>query len=615
MKQENQQNARQLAEAEFARIPKNAHQIDKRKQAVLSFVDEATRRCRAIHICVPKAFARLELTTTCGYEWIDDAENITLASALWILDALRRSGKLREAYEFLPDSVVEVQDCYIPTDFYHPCYSQDLVRSMVCAISPNWRETQEFRDLMALLGDDVSNKTYVARASTSGRVAAAVETFKALQWQVIERVMKIEEYYTELQESMDRRLHSQPSVLEVKPAILSEEERAKLLEERRNLDIECETLYDELHQYIGTNARTIMGKRELGRILSGFRISDPYEICFAMTYLLAKDDPQIWLTKAAETVVLVAARMLPWHWDDEEIEDADEWDVGMDFNQNGWLDRETEPETVDLYHSAETPNLAQKIYRLSRGIVPVGLHPFAAERKEMMERGEENADFVADWAEILFLGGFRAEAENLREFDWRTLWTMEVAQEDAAELSEQEDLKGELDRLRRENKSLRKALSESIRASVTTSEKYEQELKALRQEHRELADLRELVFHAELSEDERARREPPTKQSCYPYTTRKRTVVFGGHDSFLRVIKPMLPTVRFVEKENLTFSPEIIKNADVVWVQTNSISHSMYWSVAKTCKRYGVQLRYFGYASAEKCAEQLMAEDGKDLTV
>ena len=275
MKQENQQNARQLAEAEFARIPKNAHQIDKRKQAVLSFVDEAARRYGAMHICVPKAFAQFELTMTCGYEWIEDTEIITLASALWILDALRRSGKLRDAYEFLPDSVAEVQDCYIPTDFYHPCYSQDLIRSMVCAISPNWRETQEFHDLMALLEDDVPNKTYVARASTSGRVAAAADTFKALQWQVIERVMKIEEYYTERQESMDRRLHSQPSVLEVKPSILSEEERARLIEEQNDLDIERETLCEELHMYIGTDARTVMGKRELGKILSGFHTTDP----------------------------------------------------------------------------------------------------------------------------------------------------------------------------------------------------------------------------------------------------------------------------------------------------------------------------------------------------
>ena len=196
-----------------------------------------------------------------GYEWIEDAENITLASALWILDTLRRSGKLRETYEFLPDSVAEVQDCYIPTDFYHPCYSQDLIRSMVCAISPNWRETQEFHDLMALLEDDVPKKAYVARASTSGRVAAAVDTFKALQWQVIDRAMRIEEYYTEKQESIDRRLHSQPSVLEVKPAILSEEERTRLIGEQNDLDVERETLYDELNQYIGTDARTVMGKR------------------------------------------------------------------------------------------------------------------------------------------------------------------------------------------------------------------------------------------------------------------------------------------------------------------------------------------------------------------
>lgn len=55
----------------------------------------------------------------------------------------------------------------------------------------------------------------------------------------------------------------------------------------------------------------------------------------------------------------------------------------------------------------------------------------------------------------------------------------------------------------------------------------------------------------------------------------------------------------------------IIRNADVVWIQNNCISHPQYWSIVKNCKLAGVQMRYFAFASAEKCAEQLVDWDQK----
>ena len=88
-------------------------------------------------------------------------------------------------------------------------------------------------------------------------------------------------------------------------------------------------------------------------------------------------------------------------------------------------------------------------------------------------------------------------------------------------------------------------------------------------------------------------------------------MIFGGHDTFLKAIKPMLPTVKFVDAGNLAFNPEIIRNADVVWIQNNCISHSQYWAIVRNCKQAGVQMRYFGYAGAEKCAEQLVEWDGR----
>ncbi len=113
------------------------------------------------------------------------------------------------------------------------------------------------------------------------------------------------------------------------------------------------------------------------------------------------------------------------------------------------------------------------------------------------------------------------------------------------------------------------------------------------------------------TDDDAARLEKPDKVYAYPYETKKRTVVFGGHETFLKAIKPMLPSVKFVNTAILSFDPNIIRNADVVWIQNNCISHSQFGSIVKQCKRAGVQMRYFSYTSAEKCAEQLVTEDLK----
>lgn len=114
-----------------------------------------------------------------------------------------------------------------------------------------------------------------------------------------------------------------------------------------------------------------------------------------------------------------------------------------------------------------------------------------------------------------------------------------------------------------------------------------------------------------MSADERARREKVGTQIAYPYETARRTVVFGGHESWLKAIRPMLPGVRFVDVSNYAFHPELVRNADEVWIQSNCISHTQYGNIMKLTRQYGIQLRYFGYAGAEKCAEQLVVEDQK----
>ena len=87
----------------------------------------------------------------------------------------------------------------------------------------------------------------------------------------------------------------------------------------------------------------------------------------------------------------------------------------------------------------------------------------------------------------------------------------------------------------------------------------------------------------------------------FPYQTIKRTVIFGGHHTFLKEIR----------RKDYAFNMDIIRNADVVWVQTNCISHTQYARILKTVRTYGTQLCYFSCASARKCAEQIVEEDRK----
>ena len=167
-----------------------------------------------------------------------------------------------------------------------------------------------------------------------------------------------------------------------------------------------------------------------------------------------------------------------------------------------------------------------------------------------------------------------------------------------------------IDQLKEELKKSRAALHSAEVESRNTRKELASTKSIYEREHRELADLREIVFNAQFADGSGEPEQPATvSEETYPYETAKRTTVFGGHDTFLKAIKPMLPNVRFIDSSYMTFSPELVRNSDIVWVQTNCISHPMFWNVVKYAKQYGVQLRYFLYASAEKCADQVVEAD------
>ena len=66
--------------------------------------------------------------------------------------------------------------------------------------------------------------------------------------------------------------------------------------------------------------------------------------------------------------------------------------------------------------------------------------------------------------------------------------------------------------------------------------------------------------------------------------------------------------IRFVDRD-LVFNVNLVRNADVIWIQPNAMSHSQYYRVVDAARQHGKPVRYVTYASAAKGAMQLMEAD------
>lgn len=181
------------------------------------------------------------------------------------------------------------------------------------------------------------------------------------------------------------------------------------------------------------------------------------------------------------------------------------------------------------------------------------------------------------------------------------------------ELIDQEEspeaMKEHIRELRKKCKEQEKQLYEVDRAN----REYQKTIEGVRQEaeeyRTELADLREMIFNQQTPE-ENDEEEQDTRFE-FPYTVKKNTVIFGGHRTWSKAIKPMLEgNVRFIDERMLyKFDPSIISNTDVVWIQVNAISHPSYYRIVEKARALHKKVRYFTKASAMAGAIQVAEED------
>ena len=339
-------------------------------------------------------------------------------------------------------------------------------------------------------------------------------------------------------------------------------------------------------------------------------ISDPYELCFALIYLIDQGSDLPWLYGVGTGLMEEVTESLPWGIIEYDEMDDEIWDdepvAAKPSAIPDWYERRFHKKGKDIVDFPRS--LAQIVYEETGCLMPRDMHLYDSRVKELGRYGIRGKEALTLLSCMTALGyarrsnsalNFKPELLDLMLNDDEPI-TSASAAETADDVSEQ------ISSLRDEIKRLKDALHTADRASRDAKK----ELAAVKEkaalEHRELADLRELVFK---NENDEGRSEETTNETLFPHDIQKDTLVFGGHDTWQKAIKPLLHgNIRFIDRD-LVFDTSIIRNVDVVWVQSNAISHKQYYRVVDTARQYNKPVRYFTYSSAAKCAEQLMEND------
>lgn len=354
---------------------------------------------------------------------------------------------------------------------------------------------------------------------------------------------------------------------------------------------------------------------EVAAELNPLRIENPFELCFALLYLLESGDDLPWLYGPGVGLMKEVAESLPWGiYPYEEDEDMI-WFPDDDYEPGtvkpsaipDWYERKYVYSSK--YREDDFPrSLAQIVYEETGCLMPRDMHLYDAAAKELSRYGIRGKDAIALQYCMLALAHSRHQPHPSK-ISYEELFGLDEPIQQAAPSEEHQtydQLKEKTEKQKREIETLRAALHEAERTASDRQRELERTKQASALERRELADLRERVFLQSAEEEETVL---PEEEAAFPYEVEAEAVVFGGHPSWSKAIRPLLTgNVRFLDKDK-SFDPSVIRHAAVVWIQANALSHSMFYTIIEEARRCKKPVRYFSYASAVKCAIQLMEAD------
>ena len=343
-------------------------------------------------------------------------------------------------------------------------------------------------------------------------------------------------------------------------------------------------------------------------------IDDPYELCFALLYLIETGSDLPWLYGACVGMMSEVIDSLPWGLCEYDESDDIYWDDIPPISKKkpdfpNWYTRDYLMKDESRY---EARNLAQIVYETTGCLMPRNLHRYDAELKFLGKYGirQNKAISILYCMTALSNAKWKRAACNIDPEYMRMLSPDTYSEEtNRTQVDESGDWEDQKAKMEKQIQQLRSALHTAEKAAADARKQMEKQRLTAEAEHRELADLREIIFN----NDDFDRVDDSTVEIAddkkYPYTIQKSTVVFGGHETWLKSLKPMLKgDIKFIAKE-MKIDVSLVRYADVIWVQSNAIPHRSYYSIVNTARKLGKPIRYFTNASAVKCAEQIVEND------
>lgn len=394
-----------------------------------------------------------------------------------------------------------------------------------------------------------------------------------------------------------------------------------IIDEMEAIQDERDALFDEISDFQNDSIIKSYWTEEswakrypklIARYAARYSVPDPYEMCFAFYYLLDQGDDLAWLYYPTSVILSFSAAQLPWSGGTvKELSDkngantADIIDIfpHIDIYHElhtkdsrmvpiAWNDMSLHlpPDTKRKDNLRYTPSKA--IYTFTNGAIV----PRNTRNIDVFEESLYDCGVTADEGKAIY-GAYISVLSNLEErVDFK---------DDSESLAAQcKEYEKELERLRKENEQQKEELYKTKKALSDKDTILEKQANKRTVEKQELNDLRELIFA--LTNDAGEEKPSQKPNTAFPYHTQKKHVVFGGHPTWLKAIKPMLPDVKFIEGVP---SSEQIKGAEMVWLQTNYMSHKAFYKIIDIVRSKNIPLRYFTSASAAKGAEQVVAAD------
>ena len=483
-----------------------------------------------------------------------------MGAALWMLDYLEDAcddpGEYLDLLPLVPNGELE---------YYMPCaedleHSQETILRMVTVLDGREKAyRKEFRSLLGLIDAETAAKLRsIFCDALLDYMDRAVEIYDRLKPASLELPTMMEGLF-------------QPF-----------DPLARVDHRAQNPEIFFLLMAPELICRSVSDIQAELGSRKAAELLAGYGVDDPCELCAAYLLLERERDALANLNALTAVVMICAERHLPWGQDDfgarAGLFENGAPDYRLRYEYNG----EEDEESLELvWRLSET-----QLFFLATGVIlPRGRAPSDKLARWFMRQGVEECR-----ARELAWAAFMAYYIDGGEYGWKPvdLFDDENGEEEPLEEEPEEICKAPVEPQSSGSVNVRaelpaqkvKEMQKALHDAERTSNRLREQLREAEQrgaaDRSELVQLRETLYNLRAGENGADENSGPLVE--LPWQVKRRTVVFGGHDSWRKAVKPLLPGARFYDREVL---PDLnaIRGADVVWIQPNALSHKYYYRI------------------------------------